>query len=322
MLYFIVNEKSRTGKGAIIWSEVKAMLKDRGIKYKACRTEYMGHATELAGQISKLKDDDIRLVVIGGDGTINEVINGITDFDKIRFGVIPIGSGNDFARGLNLKSSVEENLNLILSSTEDDVIDLGLVSWNGCDKPRYFAISAGVGFDAIVCKKALTSKIKKVLNRLHLGNLTYLILAVQTLFTMKTAKASAEYEGIEQCELNDGYIEIRDTKNKCYDKMIFSAAMNFVTEGGGIPMAPKANPRDGRLSMCIAHGISKWRTFFVLPFLVLGKHEKFKCFNITNFKKCKLHMDKPIVLHADGEYCGDVTDVHFECAAKKLKIMK
>lgn len=321
MMYFIVNNKSKSGNAAKVWSEIRMVLKREQVRFKAFETKYRGHASVLAEKLSELPEDEIRIIVVGGDGTVNEVINGIKNFDKVIFGVIPTGSGNDFARGLGLVGTAEECTYRILNSTCAEKIDLGIVSWNGCEKPRYFAISSGIGMDAIVCKKALKSKLKDTLNSLHVGKLTYIILTLQTLFSMKTSQVSANYNGVDVSIDRERYLELGDTKKKSYDKMIFAAAMNLRAEGGGVPMAPKADAGDGMLSMCVAHGVPKWRTFFVLPLLVLAKHEKLKCFDITNFKKCDMHIDVPVVLHADGEYCGDVTDVHFECAAGKLRII-
>lgn len=125
------------------------------------------------------------------------------------------------------------------------MMDLGQVSWNGCEKPRLFAISAGAGLDALVCKKALKSKVKDALNKLHLGKLTYLFLTVQSLFTMQTTDAGAVFDGKGQ---------------KNHKKMIFAAAMNFRAEGGGVPMAPGQMRRTEAFGV-YGVGIPKWRTF-------------------------------------------------------------
>ena len=305
MLYFIVNPKSRTGKGLEIWRRVKAYLKEQCISYRALATEYEGHGTILAEQLCEGVKDRVKLVVIGGDGTINEVINGITDFSKINLGVIPTGSGNDFARGLGIKGDPIEQLKKLVNSQETENIDIGKVSFSKGEYPRYFAISSGVGLDAIVCKKALTSKLKKFLNKIHLGKLTYLILTVQTLFSMTTADMKVKIDG-----------EVRGL-----NKVIFVAAMNFRAEGGGVPMAPKADAKDGLLSVCMVHGIPKWRTFFCLPLLCLAKHEKIKGFEIVNCKKCQIEISESMVLHSDGEYCDDVSTVTFECIPDKLHII-
>ena len=311
MLYFIVNEKSRSGKGAKIWQEIMTVLQAKNITYKAWITEYAGHSFSLAGNICEMEDPDICLIVVGGDGTANEVINGMTHFEKVRFGVIPTGSGNDLARGLGIKGSPVETLHVILNCIQKEgearTLDLGQVTWNGGEKPRLFAISAGTGLDALVCKKALKSKVKDFLNKLHLGKLTYLFLTVESLFSMKTSDAAVHFDAKGQKNLR---------------KVIYIAAMNFPAEGGGVPMAPAADAADGKLSMCCVHGIPKWKTLFLLPMLVLGKHTGIRGFEIVDGTVCSVRLKTPMVLHADGEYCGDVTEIQFSCLPGKLRLLQ
>ena len=305
MIYFIVNKQSRTGKGALIWREISSILKEKKVTYKAFSTEYKGHATKLAKMISSNLKDEIKLVAVGGDGTINEVINGIDDFEKVCFGVIPTGSGNDFARGLNLRGDIRQYVERIISCEQVERIDLGRVCY-GNNKSRYYAISSGIGMDAIVCKKALNSKLKTFLNKIHLGKLTYLILTIQTLFSMETVKVKIRFD---------------NEKIKGFKKLIFCATMNFKAEGGGVPMAPRADSQDGKLSVCLAHGIPKWETFFMLPLLVLAKHEKLSCFYNVDCQACEIKLSKPVVVHADGEYLGDVSSIFYECMPGKLRII-
>ena len=312
MLYFIVNKKSKSGKGAKVWQEVQGILIRKKIHYKAWITEYEGHAFSLAEKICEMVDEDICLVAVGGDGTANEVINGIVHWEKVRFGMIPTGSGNDFARGLGIQGTTEQNLDRILNgmklNREDTAsIDLGRVSFQGGQKSRLFAISAGIGLDAIVCKKALKSKVKALLNKLHLGKLTYLFLTVQSLFSMETTDAVICF----------------DRKDKIgAKKVIFVAAMNFRAEGGGIPMAPDADACDGKLSVCQVCGIPKWKTFFCLPFLVAARHVNMEGFLVSDCVDCDIKLKHPMVLHTDGEYCGEVSELHFECLPGKLSVFR
>lgn len=312
MLYLIVNEKSRSGKGAEIWREVRAMLDAEHIRYQAQNTEYEGHARLLAEEICKKEDGDICLVVLGGDGTANEVLNGMNHFERVRFGTIPTGSGNDLARGLHIAGTPTENLRQILDCMakpreENLCMDLGQVSWNGCERPRLFAISSGVGLDALVCKKALRSKLKDFLNKVHLGKLTYVFLTVASLFSMETVDAAVQAER---------------SRPRRMPRVIYAAAMNFAAEGGGVPMAPEADAADGLLSVCCAFGIPKWRTFFYLPFLVAGKHTGIHGFEVNDCRTFRIKSEKPMVLHADGEYCGDVTEAVFTCLPRRLCVLR
>ena len=175
---------------------------------------------------------------------------------------------------------------------------------------RIFTISSGLGLDAIVCKKALSSGLKKLLNMLHLGNLTYILLTVASLFTMETSDFDITYYNDDSAVLS-----------LSVNKVIFAAAMNLFAEGGGVPMAPDANGTDSMLTLTSAHGIAKWAAFLKLPLLAAGRHKKLKGFDIVPSKKITIHTSKSNVLHADGEYLGDVTDVVFEILPGQLRLL-
>ena len=318
MYYFIVNISSGSGKGINVWKRVSRVLRERNIEYKAYKTRYKGHARELATKISSIATKEVRLVVVGGDGTINEVLNGIVDFEKVVFSVIPTGSGNDFARGLGISKDVEVTTNAILDSCEITRIDLGKVRWdnieNSSQEERVFAVSSGVGMDAEVARRALDGKLKRSLNKYGLGALTYLIHTLQALFSLENNTADITFT-----QVNEAGEENRTTVK--WDKFVFSGVMNFTYEGGGVPIAPKADAMDGLLSLGTAHGVTKWQTFFVLPFLVVGKHSRLKCFDMRDVTKMSFENDRPVQLHTDGEYCGMVQKVEYSVLAGKLKMM-
>lgn len=326
MYYFIVNINGGSGKVKKTWARVREELKRRNVLYKAFRTKSPEHAKAIAGKISKLADGDIHIVVVGGDGTINEVLNGIIAFDRIVLSVIPSGSGNDFARGLGISKDPVEALDRILDPYgETKKIDIGCLTISG--EKRLFGISSGIGLDAIVCKKALNSKIKNVLNKLNLGSLTYLILTVINLFSMSYIDTEIEIYDADKNEdmdekdrhiAKDKRLELKD--KLILNKMIFVAFMNVKAEGGGVPMAPYAACDDGKLSLCIASDISKLNAFFKLPLLVMAKQEKIKGFKLIDAKKVVIRIKEPAVVHVDGEYVGDETMAVVECLNNKLVI--
>ena len=315
MYYFIVNTKSRSGKALTVWKKVIKVLKEGNIDFKAYETKYAGHALKLAANICRNDNEDKCIIIVGGDGTINEVINGIHDsgidnFDKVKVGLIPAGSGNDFPRGLGIRKNETQIIREMIDNKNNNELkklDMGQVCYkeDDVDKSRLFAISSGVGLDAIVCKKTIDSKLKNFLNKIKLGKLTYILLTIETLFSMTTFVAD---------------VKIKDEKFSL-SKVIFMANMNVRAEGGGVPMAPSAKPYDGRLSMCMASGIPKWRTFFCLPLLALAKHERIKGFRIIENEVCEIVTDKPVVLHADGEYLADTNEVKYFCLKEKLCIL-
>ena len=307
MYYFIVNEHGGSGKSASssLWDEIKSALQAKGVRYKAFVPQYAGHATVLARQISEEADDDIRIVIVGGDGTINEVINGILSFERVKLGLIPSGSGNDFARGLGIpRHNAEKALDMILESESGTPVDLGFVKTG--EKQRLFAISAGFGLDAIVCTQSNTSKIKTALNKIKMGNMSYALLTVINLFKMKTRNVKISFDG--------GALE-------SFDKLIFAAAMNLKAEGGGVPMSPNAKVNDGKLSFCLAAGVPKVKTFFLFPMLLAGKHARFKGFTLRDCKTADIYSQTPEILHTDGEHAATDSKIHIECLEKKLRVL-
>ena len=307
MYHFIVNIHGGSGKAFLKWNKIRALLNEKHVEFKVRVPQGVGDASRIAREISELPEDDIRIVVVGGDGTINEVLNGITDFSRVKLGLVPTGSGNDFTRGLKLpRHNPKKALDIVLNSKGDKKIDLGRSTVLSTGDSRIFGISSGFGLDAIVGTGINEAKIKKILNWLHLGKLSYAVLTIQTLFTMKTYEVSLSFDGEEPMKFN---------------KLIFLAAMNFKAEGGGVPMSPKARGDDGELSVCMAAGVPKILTFFKFPLLCMGLHSKSKGFYLRNCKTLELRSNEKSILHTDGELVGNVDSVKFEVLPGKLAVL-
>lgn len=307
MYHFIVNVHGGSGKAFLKWNKIRALLNEKHVEFKVRVPQGVGDASRIAREISELPDEDIKIVVVGGDGTINEVLNGITDFSRVKLGLIPTGSGNDFTRGLKLpRHNPKKALDIVLNSKGDKKIDLGRSTVFSTGDSRIFGISSGFGLDAIVGTGINEAKIKKILNWLHLGKLSYAVLTIQTLFTMKTYEVSLSFDGEEPMKFN---------------KLIFLAAMNFKAEGGGVPMSPKARGDDGELSVCMAAGVPKILTFFKFPLLCMGLHGKSKGFYLRNCKTLELRSNEKSILHTDGELVGNVDSVKFEILPGKLAVL-
>ena len=191
MYYCVVNPSARSGKGKEIWEKLELKLKEKGLDYQAVFTKGPGDATKLTKEITEKNaadhsfDDPIKLVVLGGDGTLNESINGIADFEKTLVGYIPIGSSNDFARDMSYPKSIDDLIDIIIKAENVRTLDLGKLTYNSMSREtsrlhedriavtRLFDVSAGIGFDAAVCEQALSSGNKNFLNKIGLGKLTY-----------------------------------------------------------------------------------------------------------------------------------------------------
>ena len=196
MYHVIINPASRSGRGLKIWREqVEPALNRDGVPFRCHFSERAGDVCKIVKDIlSSTTEHPVHIIVLGGDGTMNETLLGISDFSQVVIGYIPTGSSNDFARDLNIPTDPVSALDLILHTGKPTYMDLGFVTYeDGHQRP--FCVSCGIGYDAAVCEEALHSKMKNVLNKIGLGKLTYLSIALKQLFAAKAAGADVFITG-------------------------------------------------------------------------------------------------------------------------------
>lgn len=303
MIYFIVNLHAKSGYANIIWRQVKKVLKEENVTYKVAFTEYKGHATQLAKELTN-NNQKIKLVVLGGDGTVNEVVGGILNFDNVILGYIPTGSSNDLARSLVLPSNPKEAILNILNPKYFARLDIGEVKANHISKK--FIVSSGMGFDASICHEALNSKLKKTLNKLKLGKLTYVAIALKQIMMFQPCSVQVTIDG-------------KGKKN--YKRIYFISSHIHKYEGGGLKLCPNASYQDGKIDVCVVKDFSKLKLLFFLPTAYFGKHTRFKAIEIIRCKELKMKSSRKLHVHTDGEDFGIQNEVTVHTLNEKLTMI-
>lgn len=241
-------------------------------------TKKKGDARRLARDAMTKRFDYI--IAAGGDGTLNEVINGVAaDPARVRVGLLPIGTGNDFARTLKLPSSIEENIDVLLSK-QTKAVDLVRMQ---SDRIRYFVnVSAG-GFSGLVDEK-LTPAIKRTW-----GPLAYVRSAAAALSEMHAYRTK---------------IVIDDTERLSVD------LCNVVLGNGryvahGLPIAPRANPSDGLLDLILISKRPKTEMVLLATQILLGKHLSSDAVIFRRARKVSISSRPGMWFNADGELVGN-----------------
>lgn len=283
MYEFIVNPQARSGMGEMIWNRLKPELRKRRTDYCVYRTKRRHHGQQIA---EKLTSDgkEHTIVVLGGDGTVNEVVNGIFRPEKVMLGYIPIGSSNDFARGLKIPKDPEQALEAVLDPRKVIPADVGVLDRPGGN--RRFIVSAGIGFDAAVCHEVCVSPWKVILNRIGLGKLSYAVVALDRM--------------IKDCPVK-AVVTLENGQKRIFEKMYFAAFMNLPCEGGGFRFCPQASAEDGMLDLLVASGLTKPKMLCLLPLAFGGLHVGFKGITILRCKQVEVEADRVLALHTDGE---------------------
>ena len=276
-----------------MWKQVKRELEKKEINYRSFQTKYPKHAEELARQLCSLHKNTMEaIIVVGGDGTLHEVVNGLVDYPTVKIGFIPAESANDFSRGFQTPKSPLEALSFTMKKKQSSGkrFDIGKVMVNGQRKKEYFVNNIGTGFDAEVCKLTNESKMKNYFNKIGLGSLAYVGSLIRLLFTYKLINVNIEMDG-KICR---------------YEKVWFVTVSNQPFFGGGMKIAPKANPTDGCLDVTIVHNLSRLKLLFVFITVFFGKHTGFKEVVQHKGKRVSIKSDDNMLVHADGELIGQL----------------
>ncbi len=307
MYHIIINPMSRSGKGLKIWKkEVEPLLHEEKIRYRSYFSRKAGDVARIMREIlSSATERPIRIILLGGDGTVNEAVQGITDYSDVILGYIPTGSSNDLARDLQIPTDPAEAVHLILHDGKAIPMDLATVSYDDGSKRR-FIVSCGIGFDAAVCEEALHSNIKKFFNKIGLGKLTYLGIALKQLITAKSAKCT---------------ITLDDGTTATIKRLLFVTCMLHRYEGGGFMFCPDADATDGYLDLCAVGDCPKFLLLFALPSAFKGKHYFMKGVTPYCAKEVRIETSIPLWLHTDGEVWRKTTALTVTCQKHAIQMI-
>lgn len=265
-------------------------------------TVYPGHAIQLAQQAGEQGYDLV--IAMGGDGTVHEVINGLMKIPAEQrpvLGVVPVGSGNDFAHGINASKSPAEALTRALHS-EASTVDLCLMT-DEHGRMEYFDNTLGIGFGALVTIRSHKLPVLR-------GFLMYLTSVIQTIVL----------------DHNPIHMQIETDQETWEQKVIYLVLCNGPREGGGFLIAPEAKIDDGILHYAMITDVSRMMMFRIVPEVMKGTHGRFKQVRMGTCKKFSLTANRPLYIHADGEiFSGLGTNlhkVHFEVLPAALKVVR
>jgi diacylglycerol kinase (ATP) len=277
----IVNPTSGRGFAGRSLSLIEAELKKYNLDYDLVQTERPWHAADLAEKGAR--DGYEAVIIASGDGTANEVLNGLmrarkAGFTKTAMGQIAVGTGNDFAFGMNIPGGVEIGCK-ILADNYRRRMDVGIVKGGDYPEGRYFGNGVGIGFDAETGFVAARIRWTR-------GLLLYLIAALETVFIyFKAPKVLLNYD-----------------KQQLTQASLMISIMNGRRMGGGFFFAPEGDPGDGWFDLCIAAAPSRLRTFGLIPYFMQGTQASQKEVTMVKARKVTATaLEGSLPVHCDGE---------------------
>jgi YegS/Rv2252/BmrU family lipid kinase len=298
----IVNPCAGKGYGGRAIGEINRHLTDTKLDFDLVHTKARWHAADLAQQA--VKEGYELVVAAGGDGTTNEVVNGLmraaAEGQVGTLGVIPVGTGSDFASNVGAPTDLKSACHR-LANGNLKMVDLGqvTVSEEGCPTTsRYFDNTVNIGFGGNVTLEAC--KIKRLR-----GTLLYLIAVLRTVFLY-------HHSPLMTLEYDD---------EKLVDRMLMVSVANGPREGGGFYVAPEAQQDDGLLDICVGHQMGRLAILGLIPHFMKGTHVGRKHVTMLRAGKIVVTSDEDLVAHLDGEMlCTRGRRIEFEVLPQRLQV--
>ena len=292
--FVVVNPTSGGGKGLTDFPHISKLLRDNNIQHEAVFTEHKHHATALT--VHAINSGYRHIIVVGGDGTLHEVVNGLfiqkcAVPKEITIAVISAGTGNDWIRMFGIPTRYSEAIRAIKEGCTflQDVAEVEYEE-SKYRQTRYMANVAGLGFDAAVIKRTLSSKAKGVLGR---GG--YLWCLVRSFFSHKSTG-----------------VKIWIDDRLVFNDLLFSIAIGVGKyNGGGIQQLPDAVADDGILDVTLIRPVHWWHVVFRLRRLFNGTI--YSIGHVTHARGKKIHIESSpeMPLEIDGElYSGTPVELH------------
>ena len=282
MIEIIVNSRSKKSLNEL--NKIERVLQGKKLPYRVLKTSKTTNAKDLMNEIHGAE-----LIVIGGDGTINEVINNYHGKEII---YLAYGSGNDLARSIKFKKDIE--ISRLLESKRFIEYDVGVVN------DRKFCSGFDIGFNADIIKRANGSKLKK-----YLGKYIYLLQGVIGILMLKKYKAKILW----------------DSGEITTDKLYLLNAMIQPYEGGGIKFAPNATGQDGKLHIMIMENMSLATFVYNYLCLLLKKHNKMRKVKQITTDRLAIKTNQKY-FQIDGELINNTGQLNVGCISKFYKLKR
>jgi len=293
----IVNLTAGGGKPHKHLNTVLKYLKENGLNFKVCTTSHQGEAVELA---QKAADNGAELIVsVGGDGTVNEIVNGIMKSkNDPPLGIIPLGWANDFIKSTNIPSDIIESCKILIKG-KTKKIDIGVIN-----NQIYFANICGVGFDAEIAQLANQMKSKHPNLRI-LGAFVYVFATIKKLLSPFSCHN----------------VKIKFDGQEIHSKILFIAISKGKFYGGRFKITPEAILDNGLLEVCVVEEMGRFKYLSIIPKVFKGTHASIKGINFYRAKEVVIQSSEPILAQVSGEVIEGQKEFTITLLPKRLKLI-
>lgn len=297
--HVLINQAAGGGNGKKASQKIIQLLNKNNFSYTTYFTEYPNHELELVEELAEdvlipWEDENTDtyplLLVIGGDGTLHQIVSQLKKMQKeLPIAYIPAGSGNDFARGVGLSREPEKAFWQMFKTQKPQAINILTYNEQVSEQKGISVNNIGIGLDAAIVNRVNQSVTKEKLSKFNLGSLSYIATLLSVLFKQKGFPILVEANG----------------KKFDYDKAFLCTANNHPYFGGGVAIAPSANIAQKKMNFIVVERIPLYKILWLILLLLQKKQEKSKYFHQIETNKLRIVSTTAQFAQTDGEELGD-----------------
>lgn len=306
MYQFIVNPSAGAGRGYRIWKMMERQLENDSQEYRVFFTERQGDAAEIARTLTADKEEAKILVVVGGEGTYNEVLNGVSFHGLVTMGYVPAGFRNALSKGAQSRIKIKKQMKQVLHPKYYHMRNYGVLTSGGDEIfNRRFGGRCGIGLDAAICHNILCCSKRHQMGRMKLNGALNMAVGLKQLFLAKPVKGYILFDGVKRVEFNHIYFI---TVLVCADKKKQKGTSGQEIEGG-------------KMKVYVANSSKKSRMLPILMDVVMGIRKKERCVRVYECSEASIHLSRPLAVHVDGESCMCQQDMEIRCIPKRVRMI-
>ena len=307
MYQFIVNPSAGAGRGYRIWKKLERQLENDSQEYRVYFTERQGDAAEIARMLTSDKNEARILVVVGGEGTYNEVLNGVSFKGMVTLGYVPAGYRNALSKGFQSYVKVNGQIKRVLHPKYYNLLNYGILTSGGDEIfNRRFGGRCGIGLDAAICHNLLCCSQRPRLTRMRLNRVLNMAIGMKQLFLAKPVKGYIIFDGTKRVEFNHIYFI---TFHVCEEKKRKKHSSNHGDNDGG------------KMRVYVANSSRKNKMIPILMDVIMGVRKKERGVRMFECTEASVHLSRPLAVHVDGESCLYQQELEIRCVPKRVRVI-
>lgn len=307
MYQFIVNPSAGAGRGYRIWKRLERQLENDSQEYGVFFTERQGDAAEIARTLTADKDAAKILVVVGGEGTYNEVLNGVSFKGMLTLGFVPAGFRNGVSKGFRSYIKVNGQIKRVLHPKYYRMMNYGVLTSGGDEIfNRRFGGRCGIGLDAAICHNLLCSSARTKMNRMRMNRILNVGIGLKQLALAKPVKGYIVFDNVKKVEFNHIYFI---TFHVCGEEKKKKKSSEYMESD------------DSKMKVYVANSSKKSDMVPILLDVIMGVRKKERGIRIFECSEASVHLSRPLAVHADGESCMCQQDLEIRCIPKRIRMI-